>query len=108
MEPAPQRRKGFPDFANGPWPSRLACVTRIVLPGDESPVPSQQRIWRDKGCKLVECFAADPFGFGGQARPLSVIKPGLFIQLLPEHADFLSEILDDLLLITVHPASDTD
>ena len=33
---------------------------------------------------------------------------GIFIQLLLQHADFLLEIRDDLLLVAVHPASDTD
>jgi hypothetical protein len=39
---------------------------------------------------------------------LGIVKPGLFVQLLPEHPDFLLEIGNDFLLVAVHPASDTD
>ncbi len=75
-----QPQDQFLDFANRPGPSRLACVTRIRLPSDELPGPGQQSLWHDKDRKLVVIFAADPFDFGGQARPLSVSFSGLGVE----------------------------
>jgi hypothetical protein len=50
----------------------------------------------------------DVFGLGGQPAALVVVEPGLLVQLLPHDLNLLLEVFDNVLVIAVDPAGQTD
>ena len=71
-------------------------------------MPIQERARGDDGGDLLEPMPTDFLGLSGQSSALVVVEPGLFAQSLLEDFDLLLEILDDVLLVAVEPAGQTD
>ena len=71
-------------------------------------MPIQKRARGGDGGNLFEPLQTDFLGFGGQSSALLVVEPGLFAQLLLEDFDLLLEVFDDVLLVAVDPAGQTE
>jgi hypothetical protein len=72
-------------------------------------MPSQQSLRRDNTGDLFELPKLDLLGLPGQSSPLFVAEAqALRSEVLPEHPHFLSQILNHLLLISVHPGSNAN
>ena len=80
----------------------------IVFPGDEPPMPVQERARGDDAGDLLEPMRTDVFGLGGQPSALVVVEPGLLVQLLPHDLNLLLEVFDHVLLMAVDPAGQTN
>ncbi|MGA2078298.1 MAG: hypothetical protein ABSH52_32825 [Terriglobia bacterium] len=92
------------------WGARTARATllaAIVFAGDELAVPGQERLRRDQGGQLVKHPAAQFLGVDRQATALVVVQAQPSIaELFPKNSVFPLELLDDLLLLLVQPASE--
>jgi hypothetical protein len=67
-------------------------------------MPRQQGARGYDAGQAQKVFATDGFAFHGQSAALVIIEARAFSHLLFEHADFLLEVLDDDLLVAVHPS----
>src|SRR5215472_11824513 len=76
----------FLDDSQSTRPTGSSALAAIVLPSDQIPMPSQQRIRCDDGCHLSKDPTAQFLGFGSQKPALVVAesKP-LVPELLPEN-----------------------
>jgi len=87
-----------------PW---TACSLRLErpLPGDELPVPSQDRVGGHDRCDLPQDAPTEALAFRREASALVVRQPEAApLQLLSVDAVLLPEVLDDLLLVAVDPS----
>ena len=109
---APRRiltRHPYDEFGHRPGchrPSPTPAGTAIVLLGDQTPVPAENRVRRDEACHLTqdppaECLAAHcespALGVGQTKRSRT--------KMLPEDTILLPEIVDAIFLVASHPAS---
>jgi len=94
------------DFLHRPgaaWPLRR----ERPLPGDQPPVPPQDRVGCDDDRHLPQDPATEWLALRREAPTLIVGQPDAPpLQLLPEDAVLLHEVLDDLLLVAVDPSSE--
>jgi hypothetical protein len=52
----------------------------------------------------IQRRSAQPLSFAGQPSPLLIIESGLLAQQFLEHANFLLQIFDHILLVAIHPS----
>ena len=75
------------------------------LPGNELPVPTEDRIGCDERCDLRQGSPSDGFASHGQAASLVVGQPeASATKLLLEDSVLLAEIFDDRILLTADSA----
>ena len=86
-------------------PGRPARFGSNPLPGDELPVPSQDRVGGHDGRDLPQDPSAESATFRREASALVVGEPEAApLHLLLEDAVFLHQVLDDVLLVAVDPS----
>ncbi len=86
---------------------RAALRAPVKLLGDQAFVPAQEGVWRREGRQLFEAFAPQRVGERCEALTFGVSEPQpSAAELRFEDAVFREEIRDDLLLVTLQPASD--
>jgi len=94
------------DFLHRPgaaWPLRR----ERPLPGDQPLVPPQDRVGCDDGRHLPQDPATEWLALRREAPALIVGQPDAPpLQLRPEDAVLLHEVLDDLRLVAVDPSSE--
>jgi hypothetical protein len=71
-------------------------------------MPGQKSVRCNDAGKAQKTFSTDWLALDCPSAPLIIVEPRAFAQLLFENADFLLEVFDDNLLVTVHPAGDAD
>jgi hypothetical protein len=93
----PQSRVGgrHPDHERGQsrlgWrTSRSTTAAPVVLPGDQTPVPAQQRIRRDDARHPHQRLASKNLRSNGQPAPLSIGRPEASVTELPVRMRFSS------------------
>jgi hypothetical protein len=70
-------------------------------------VPAQQRVRRNQRPDLAQELAAQDFAFDGQAPALVVAEQDpMLAEFLFQDLIFGAEVVDDLLLLAVHPAGE--
>ena len=87
--------------------STPAAGAAVVFHGDQTPVPAQDRIWGDDAGHLTQDPPAEFLAAYGESATLGVgqaqrSRP----QVLPEDPILLPEIVDQVFLVAIHPASD--
>ena len=102
-------RHPYDEFGHRPGCHRSSptpASTALVLLGDQTPVPAENRVRRDDACHLTqdppaECLAAHrespALGVGQTKRSRTKMRP--------EDAILLPEIVDEIFLVAIHPAS---
>jgi hypothetical protein len=84
----------------------LPPVTIVPFFCDKLPMPAKDGVGRNDGCEFQHGLAPQGFAFDGQHTTLSVVEEETFASYLAHKASNLGVLgLDDLLLFTVHPAS---
>ena len=103
----PDHERG--DFAARHRPASTAAGAAVVFLGDQSPVPAKDRVRGDDARDLPEDSPAEfvaahsespTLGVGQAKRPRA--------QVFPENPILLPEILDQIVLVAVHPASERE
>ena len=85
-----------------PGPTRLAA---IVFPGNQTPIPAKQGVWRDQSADLEEPSAADRLGPDREATALAIGQEQASItELLAEHPVLRLQVFDDVLLGAIDPS----
>jgi hypothetical protein len=70
-------------------------------------MPGQERLRRDQGGRFVKHPAAQFLGLDRQATALVVVQAQpSSAELFPKNSVFLLEVVDDLLLLLIQPASE--
>ncbi|MFT7512793.1 MAG: hypothetical protein ACI9QL_002001 [Candidatus Omnitrophota bacterium] len=84
----------------------LPPVTIVPFFCDKLPMPAKDGVGRNDGCEFQHGLAPQGFAFDGQHTTLSVVEEETFASYLAHKDSNLGVLeLDDLLLFTVHPAS---
>ena len=79
----------------------------VVLRGDQTPVPAQDRIWGDDAGHLTQDPSAESLAAYGESAALGVGQAQRSrSQVLPEDPILLPEIVNQVFLVAVRPASD--
>jgi hypothetical protein len=80
--------------------------TAVVLLGDQPPVPAEDRVRGDDTGHLHQCAPAKSLAAHCESTALGVSEPKRSrTKLLAEDAILLSEIVDQIVLVAIHPAS---
>jgi hypothetical protein len=80
--------------------------TSVVLLGDQPPVPAENRVRSDDTGHLHQCAPAKSLATHRESTALGVCEPKWSgTTLLAEDAILLSEIVDQIFLAAIHPAS---
>ena len=88
-------------------PTTTTVGAAVVLLGDQLPIPAQDRVRRDDARDLSEDSPAELLPTYGEPTPLCVGQAErTTAQLLPEDAILLTEIFDQIFLVTIQPAGD--
>jgi hypothetical protein len=94
------------DFGHRARSSGPAGRAAIVFPGDQLPVPSQQSLRRDDCRNPSQQFTASPLGLDCEPTALVIVEShSATAALLPKNSIFLQKILDNVVLMLVHPSS---
>jgi hypothetical protein len=71
-------------------------------------MPAKDGVRGEEGAKLLQQPAAKGLAFGGEASFLvGVEEQALAAQFLPQDAVFCPQVLDDFLLLPIHPAGNS-
>ena len=85
---------------------RRPASTAIVLLGDQTPVPAENRVRRDDACHLTQDPPAECLAAHREAPALGVGQTKQSrTKMRPEDAILLPEIVDEIFLVAIHPAS---
>jgi hypothetical protein len=88
-------------------PTGAAPVAVVPLESHPFPVPSQERVWRDQGLKLVQTLASERLGFSGESATFGIGEAKApTTQSLLEHAVLFLEICDHVQLTAVDPTGE--
>lgn len=91
----------------GPGPPRAALLAAVMLPCDELAVPTNQCIGDDERCDLAQSTPSDRMSASSKTPSLDIAQPRApSSERLTEDAVLLVDVLDRLLLGTIHPAGD--
>ena len=86
-------------------PRRLRGLPSVLL-GDQLPVPAEDRVRRDDTGHLHQCAPAKSLAAHRKSTALGVCEPKRSgTTLLAEDAILLSEIVDQVFLVAIHPPS---
>ena len=109
---APRRiltRHPYDEFGHRPGCHRSSptpASTAIVLLGDQAPVPAENRVRRDDACHLTQDPPAEFLAAHRESPALGVGQTKRSrTKMLPEDAILLPEIVDEIFLVAIHPAS---
>ena len=95
-----------------PWRHRSASTsagTSVVFPGDQCPVPAEDRVRGDDTRDLRQDPPAEFLAAHGETTALGVSQAKRSrAQVFPEDPILLPEILDQIGLVAVHPASERE
>jgi len=92
------------DCLHQPGPAHAYHDVR-PLGSDQPVMPAHQRVWRNDWRHRVEHPSSQDLRFRRQTPALVVLQPRhLSAALLLQHAVLLDDVLDDVLLMAIHPA----
>jgi hypothetical protein len=101
------RKNEIDDGLHNPRSARPAPVAVIPLGRHQFPVPSQQRVRRDQGFKLIQHLASECLCFSGESMAFGIGETKApSTQALLEHAVLPLEILDHVQLTSVDPTGE--
>ena len=83
---------------------RAPLLAAIIFDGDQFAMPSEEGLWCDDDGQFVKHSPPQLLGLDSQA-PALVVSQGqpLVAELLAQHAVFLMQVVDDILLLMAHP-----
>ena len=88
-------------------PAWAAPVAVVPLGSHQFPVPSQKRVRRDQGFKLVQHLSPECLSFSGESTAFGIGETNAPpTQALLEHAVLFQEILDHIKLMAVDPTGE--
>ena len=88
------------------WPASTSAGAAVVLPGNQPPVPAENRVRRDDADDLRQNPPAEFLASHRESTALGVGQAKwTWAKLLPEDPILLPEIIDHVFLVAVHPAS---
>ena len=99
------------DDLSDSWSSRrlASCVRVVPFIGDSLAMPSQNRIGNKQRSHFGKSFVAENFAFDCHPATLFIGEQDAALsKLLSEYRILGSQILNHLLLLTMHPAGDHD
>ena len=97
------------DVLSGHWSTSTAAGAAIVCLGDQSPVPTQDRIRGDDARDLRQDPPAEFMTAHSESTTLGVRQAKRpRAQVFSEDPILLPEIVDQIVLVTVHPASERE
>src|ERR1017187_2167102 len=77
--------------------------------GDQDTKPTEQGIWSDQSGQFPKAAPTDALGFARQPDALGVGEAlGFTTELFQENAILFLKVFDDRLLVSAHPADDSD
>jgi hypothetical protein len=89
------------------WSSNSALLRPVILGGDQTPVPSQQRVRRNDGTESSECRPPDCLGLLCEPSTLRVGPANALVaKLLAVSLILRLEVFDHGLLVSIHPAGE--
>ena len=87
-------------------PASTSAGAAVVLPGNQPPVPAENRVRRDDAGDLRQNPPAEFLASHRESTALGVGQAKwTWAKLLPEDPILLPEIIDHVFLVAVHPAS---
>ena len=102
--PPSARRVRPPPWASAAVPT--SAGTAIVLLGDQTPVAAEYRVRHDDACHLTQDPPAEFLASHHESTALGVGQAKRSrTKVLPEDAILLSEIVDEIFLVAIHPPS---
>ncbi len=97
------------DVLSGHWSTSTSAGAAIVFRGDQSPVPTQDRIRGDDARDLRQDLSAEFVTAHSESTTLGVRQAKRpRAQVFSEDPIRLPEIVDQIVLVTVHPASERE
>ena len=97
------------DVLSGHWSTSTSAGAAIVFRGDQSPVPTQDRIRGDDARDLRQDPPAEFVTAHSESTTLGVRQAKRpRAQVFSEDPILLPEIVDQIVLVTVHPASERE
>src|SRR5262249_16828725 len=97
------------NLANCPGSPWTAVSAAVIFLSNQFSMPSQKRLWSHDGGELVEELSADLLRFRCQSATLIIVETHAAVaDLLSKDPILLDQILDELLLMLVHPAGQRD
>ena len=97
------------DVLSGHWSTSTSAGAAIVFRGDQSPVPTQDRVRGDDARDLRQDPPAEFVAAHSESTALGVRQAKRpRAQVFPEDPILLPEIVDQIVLVTVHPASERE
>ncbi len=97
------------DLLHHAWSSRLSPRAVVPLPRNQPPVPGHDRVRSDDRRHLSQGSSTERLSLRGQPSAFVIGEAEtLTAELTFEDAVLLDEVIDDILLVTVDPASDGD
>ena len=97
------------DVLSGHWSTSTSAGAAIVFLGDQSPVPTQDRIRGDDARDLRQDPPAEFVTAHSESTTLGVRQAKRpRAQVFSEDPILLPEIVDQIVLVTVHPASERE
>ena len=97
------------DVLSGHWSTSTSAGAAIVFRGDQSPVPTQDRIRGDDARDLRQDLSAEFVTAHSESTTLGVRQAKRpRAQVFSEDPILLPEIVDQIVLVTVHPASERE
>ena len=96
----------FLNLFHDPRSSGATLPTAVILASDQFSMPSEQRIRRKLCVQLSENLAPELLGLHRQTPTLVIGQPqALLAQLIAENAVLFLQVVDDIALLLIHPAS---
>lgn len=81
-------------------------MREVVFLADEHPMPLEDGLWSYQCCDFVEPCSVQELSLSGQPCSLLIVKLQAFVAVkFLEDSYFFLKILDNLLLMAVHPPS---
>jgi hypothetical protein len=105
---------GHPDdelceIARRQRPASTSAGAAVVLLGDQSAVPAQDRVGRDDACRLSQCPPSPSLAAHCESAALGVSQAQrLTAELFAEDPILLSQIVDQVLLVAARPSSESE
>ena len=95
------------DLSSRRRPASTSAGAAVVLLGDQAPGPAKNRVRCGDACDLTQDPASQFLASHGESTALGIGQSKRSTaQLLPEDPILLPEIVDQILLVAVHPTSD--